>query len=231
MRHALLEKNITGRASLLGSCPEAVKSLEPATVLREPVFLGTITKGNTPKRESDEHRWSTLMVNAQAGNESDYRQLLTELTDVIYNFLRGRFGNHHFIEDCVQESLIAIHHARHTYDPRRFFRPWLFTIVRHKAIDTLRQQRTRQKAVDRYKGEQEVLSRTSHQSEAENEVSSGRLLESLSEQHREVLVLTKIIGYSIAETAEKLGISQSAVKVRVHRAIRKLEQLMETDEV
>jgi RNA polymerase sigma-70 factor (ECF subfamily) len=224
-------KNITGKTSLLGSCSDACKSLEPATVLSEPVFLGTITKGTTLKQESDENRWSAFMVNAQAGNESDYRQLLTELTDVIYNFLRSRFGNHHFIEDCVQESLIAVHQARHTYDPRRHFRPWLFAIVRHKAIDTLRQQRTRQKVVDQYKGEQEVLSRTSHQSEAENEVTKGRLLESLSVQHREVLILTKIIGFSIAEASEKLGISQSAVKVRVHRAIRKLEQLMEAEEV
>jgi RNA polymerase sigma-70 factor (ECF subfamily) len=227
----MAQKNITGKASLLGSCSDAFKSLEPATVLSEPVFLGTITKGTTLNQESDENRWSAFMVNAQAGNESDYRQLLTELTDVIYNFLRSRFGNHHFIEDCVQESLIAVHQARHTYDPRRHFRPWLFAIVRHKAIDTLRRQRTRQKVVDQYKGEQEILSRTSHQSEAENEVTKGRLLESLSVQHREVLLLTKIIGFSIAETSEKLGISQSAVKVRVHRAIRKLEQLMETEEV
>jgi RNA polymerase sigma-70 factor (ECF subfamily) len=181
-------------------------------------------------QESDEHRWSALMVNAQAGNESDYRQLLKELVNVIHNFLRRRFGNHHFIEDCVQEALIAIHQARHTYDPQRPFRPWLFAIVRHKAIDTLRQQRTREKVVDHYKREQEILSQTGKQGKFENEISEGRLLDSLSMQHKEVLVLTKIIGFSIAETAEKLGISEGAVKVRVHRAIRKLQQLLERDE-
>ena len=85
-------------------------------------------------QESDEHRWSVLMVNAQSGNESDYRQLLKELAIVIHKFLRRRFGNHHFIEDCVQEALIAVHQARHTYDPQRPFRPWLFAIVRHKAV-------------------------------------------------------------------------------------------------
>jgi len=222
---------MTYGAFLLGSHSETSKSPGPATTLDEPVFFGTHAKGITLKKESDEHRWSAFMVNAQAGNESDYRQLLTELTDVISRFLRSRFGHHHFIEDCVQESLIAIHQARHTYDPRRRFRPWLFAIVRRKAIDTLRRQSARQRVADRYRGEQEVLSQTSHQSEAENEVTKGRLLELLSVQHREVLVLTKIIGFSIAETAAKLAISESAVKVRVHRAIRKLEKLMETDEV
>jgi len=182
-------------------------------------------------QESDEQRWSALMVSAQAGNESDYRQLLKELVNVIHNFLRRRFGNHHFIEDCVQEALIAIHQARHTYDPHRPFRPWLFAIVRHKAIDTLRQQRRREKVVDHYKREQEILSQAGKQNEteSESEIIKGRLFELLSTQHEEVLVLTKIIGYSVAETAEKLGISESAVKVRVYRAIRKLQQLLEGD--
>jgi RNA polymerase sigma-70 factor (ECF subfamily) len=180
---------------------------------------------------SDEHRWSALMVNAQAGDESDYRQLLKELASVIQRFLRSRFGDHHFIEDCVQEALIAVHQARHTYDPQRPFRPWLFAIVRHKAIDTLRKQRTREKVVDRYKSEQDILLQAGHQSSSEVELSEGRLLASLSTQHREVLVLTKVIGYSIAETAEKLGISESAVKVRVHRAIRRLQQSLARDEL
>ncbi|NND57618.1 MAG: sigma-70 family RNA polymerase sigma factor [Xanthomonadales bacterium] len=198
--------------------------------LKEPVFLETVTKSTQTKRQSDEQRWRKLMGSAQAGNELDYRQLLSELTDVIYNFLRSRFGNHHFTEDCVQETLIAIHQARHTYDQSRPFRPWLFAIVRHKAIDTLRKQSTRQKMTRQYRGEQEILSQTNAQSEAESEMISGRLLDSLSEEYRDVLVLTKIIGFSVAETAAKLGISQSLVKVRVHRAIRKLSRLMEAEQ-
>lgn len=181
-------------------------------------------------RGTDEHRWSALMVNAQAGNDSAYRQLLKELANVIHNFLRSRFGDNTFIEDCVQEALIAVHHARHTYDSRRPFRPWLFAIVRHKAIDTLRQQRAREKVVDHYRREQEIQSQAGSQDSFESESFDGRLLESLSRQHKEVLILTKIIGFSVAETAAKLGISESAVKVRVHRAIRKLRLLLEKDE-
>jgi RNA polymerase sigma-70 factor (ECF subfamily) len=187
------------------------------------------TANTSIRSESDEQRWAELMVNAQAGNESDYRLLLTELTDVIYNFLRSRFGNHHFIEDCVQETLIAIHQARHTYDRRRTFRPWLFAIMRHKAIDTLRKQNTREKITDQYRGEQEILSQTNQQSEAESELIKGHLLDLLPPDYREALALTKIMGLSVAETAEKLGISKSLVKVRVHRAISKLSRLMEAD--
>jgi RNA polymerase sigma-70 factor (ECF subfamily) len=222
---------MTGKASLLGSFSSAFNNPTSTAILSKPIFMETVTNGILLKHKSDEQCWSKLMVSAQAGNESDYRQLLTELTDVVYNFLRSRFGNHHFIEDCVQETLIAIHQARHTYDRHRLFRPWLFAIVRHKAIDTLRKQNTRQRITNQFKVEQEILSRTSQQSEAENEIFKGRLLESLSVQYREVLILTKIIGFSITETAEKLGISESLVKVRVHRAIRKLKHMMEADKL
>lgn len=187
------------------------------------------TGDNSLQYESDEKRWSRLMVNAQAGDEKDYQVLLTELTQVIHGFLRNRFGIGHFVEDCVQETLIAIHQARHTYDRRRPFRPWLFAIVRHKAIDTLRKQRTRQKVTGQYQETQEVLEQTGQVNEAEAEITRSRLLDALPEPHREVLVLTKIIGFSVAETAERLGISQSLVKVRVHRAIRRLRHDMEAE--
>lgn len=220
---------MSGMAALRGSISPALNIPVSAAIRNASVFMERATANTGMRSESDEQRWAKLMVNAQAGNESDYRLLLTELTDVIYNFLRSRFGNHHFIEDCVQETLIAIHQARHTYDQRRTFRPWLFAIVRHKAIDTLRKQNTREKITDQYRGEQEILSQTNQQSEAESEMVKGHLLDSLPPDYREVLALTKIMGFSVAETAEKLGISKSLVKVRVHRAIRKLSRLMEAD--
>ena len=149
---------------------------------------------------------------------------------MIQRFLHSRFGNHHFIEDCVQEALIAVHQARHTYDPQRTFRAWLFAIVRNKAIDTLRRQRTRENTVDQYRRDHEVLSQTGMQDRSRSELLAGELLGLLPEQHKEILVLTKFIGFSVAETSEQLGISESAVKVRVHRAIRKLRHLLENDE-
>jgi len=220
---------MTDIASMLGSFSSTFNAPALTAILNEPLFMETLVTSTALNRESDEERWANLMVSAQSGDASAYRRLLTELTEVIYNFLRSRLGNQHFIEDCVQETLIAIHQARHTYDRHRPFRPWLFAIVRHKAIDTLRKQKTRQKITNRYKGEQEILSQTNQHSDVECEIIRGRLLDALSKEYREVLVLTKIIGFSIAETAEKLGISKSLVKVRVHRATRKLSHLLEAD--
>jgi len=221
---------VTKLTSLLGS--EAIPVTSPGAkhVLGTSVYAKK--QGDIPLQyKSDEQRWSRLMVNAQAGNESDYRELLSELTQVIHGFLRNRFGNGHFIEDCVQETLIAIHQARHTYDRHRPFRPWLFAIVRHKAIDVLRQQGTQQKTTSQYRDTQKVLGQHQQHDQVELEITNSRLLESLPKTHREVLVLTKFIGMSVAETAEKLGISQSLVKVRVHRAIRKLRTKIEAETI
>ncbi|MEM6581885.1 MAG: sigma-70 family RNA polymerase sigma factor [Pseudomonadota bacterium] len=176
---------------------------------------------------SDEIRWAKLMVSAQAGNEHDYRSLLTEISRATKHYLLSRFGAQHFIDDCVQDTLIAVHQARHTYDSRRRFRPWLFAIVRHKAIDTLRKQRSQRDLAEH----QEALMQEAQRDtiDLDNSVAQGQLLDGLSPQHKEVLTLTKFIGLSNAEAAAKLRISESAVKVRVHRAIGSLTRLMEAE--
>jgi RNA polymerase sigma-70 factor (ECF subfamily) len=181
-------------------------------------------------QDSDEQRWSALMVSAQRGNESDYRLLLGELAGVVQGFLRNRFGNHPLIEDCVQEALIAIHQARHTYHPDRPFRPWFFAIVRYAAIDTLRKQERRERVEGAYQREQKVFGQPVGHGAFGDERFDGSLLRALSRQHREVLVLTKVFGFSNAEAADKLDISESAVKVRVHRAIGKLRQMLAGNE-
>ena len=178
---------------------------------------------------SDEARWSALMQSAQNGNERDYQCLLRELSRVIDRYLRTRIGHHHFIEDCVQDTLVAIHKARHTYNPRRRFRPWLFAIVRHKAIDTLRRQRSQRDAVERYRQELQSRVMSPEEATADTRWLPGRLLEALSPQYREAITLTKINGLSTAEAAATLHISEGALKVRIHRAIGRLKRMVEAE--
>jgi len=173
--------------------------------------------------QSDEARWSALMSSAQSGNESDYRLLLSELSAVIIRYLHSRIGEHDFIEDCVQESLIALHKARHTYDPARRFRPWMFAIVKHKAIDMLRHDRGRKDLVETGQTPLDTVA------EPLDDDASGQLMGGLAPDDRQAITLTKIIGLSNAEAAGQLSISESAMKVRVHRAIHRLKRLMEAD--
>jgi RNA polymerase sigma-70 factor, ECF subfamily len=176
---------------------------------------------------TDEARWSALMLSAQSGHQAEYRLLLSELSGVIKGYLVTRIGHQHFLDDCVQEILIAIHQARHTYDPRRKFRPWLFAIVRHKAIDALRKQQSLEKLENLQAQESAEVAPAS----IENDAMSHSLINSLCTQHRDAITLTKLVGLSTAEAAAQLSISESALKLRIHRGINKLRQLMEAEQL
>ncbi len=174
-------------------------------------------------RARDEERWAGLMASAQAGDEDAYTRLLDDLYDVIARYVGRILGQSPWIEDCVQDCLMAIHRARHSYDRRRPFRPWLFTIVRHKAIDALRRDARRPEVLT------DVETVAPESDSAEHRLDAQRLLDLLSAPYRDALVLTKIRGYSIAEAAKATGVSAPAMKSRVHRAMRELVRLVEAD--
>lgn len=188
------------------------------------IALEAMPEAAAERYAEDEQRWSALMASAQAGNESDYRQLLGEVSELVSRYLQSRLGGYDFVEDCVQEVLIALHEARHTYDSRRPFRPWLFAIVRYKSIDAMRRAAVR----GRHTASSEPASQPSV-SGPEEALAGGSLLAQLPANLRQPLQLTKILGFSTAEAAGRLGISETALKVRVHRAIKRLRKLMEAE--
>jgi RNA polymerase sigma-70 factor (ECF subfamily) len=177
----------------------------------------------TSQQDEDEARWSKSMVAAHGGDKQAYEQLLRELGNTIEKYIRSRFGQLACIEDCVQESLLAIHLGRHTWDPRRRFRPWLFTIVHHKTVDLLRRASYAPSRRGTAPGTE--LDAASG-GDLANELLPGDLLNQLGPAHRDALVLTKIGGYSLAEAAARVGISETAMKSRVARAIRATAALL-----
>jgi len=190
--------------------------------------LATGGEPTRSQREGDEVRWADLMVRAQGGDSAAYRTLLGELADVAEAYLRRHFGAPPLLEDCVQECLLALHRARHSYDPRRPFRPWFFTIVRHKTIDVLRRRATRARH-EVVGAEPETRADEAVAAEGESVVEVSRFLAGLSPPHREALILTKLEGRSISEAARAAGISSAAMKSRVHRAIRLAQKMLEGD--
>ena len=162
------------------------------------------------------------MGSAQGGNQADYHTLLTELAQVLAKFLCTRIGNGHYVDDCVQEVLLAVHEARHTYDPARPFRPWLFAIARHKAVDHLRNQTRLREEPLPTEGEDWKADGT----ELEDLIGGGRMIGTLAAKYREPILLTKIAGLTGEEAARQLKISESTLKVRVHRGIKRLRNMM-----
>jgi RNA polymerase sigma-70 factor (ECF subfamily) len=183
-------------------------------------------------RQREEVRWADWMRSAQAGDGDAYRKLLGELEPVIGAYLSRMLGDPTLVEDCSQDALLALHRARDTWDPRRAFRPWLFTIVRHKALDTLR---SRKRWTQRIASEEDAedTAPDAHRADATQTpdvaMDAVRCLGGLDEKYREALVLTKLRGHTVTEAADVAGVSSTAMKTRVHRALRLVRKQFEKE--
>jgi RNA polymerase sigma-70 factor (ECF subfamily) len=160
------------------------------------------------------------MVAAQAGDASAYRRLLTEAAAWLQRYFLGRLPPV-MIDDVIQETLIAIHEKRHTYDPDRPFIAWLAAIARYKWIDALRSLKVRRTEVL-----DEDISVFVDEEAITSAWSLGRLLQSLKPAQSEVIRLVKLQGFSAEEASRATGQSVSLVKVNIHRGLRRLTSLI-----
>jgi RNA polymerase sigma-70 factor (ECF subfamily) len=85
-----------------------------------------------------EQKLSDLMERSQHGDRQAYHELLEISAKLIRSFLYRRLQYKQDIEDILQESLIAVHKSRHTYQANRAFKPWLFAITNYKLQDYFR---------------------------------------------------------------------------------------------
>ena len=173
---------------------------------------------------------TALMQKAQSGDQKAYKKLLDGVTPLLKSFLYKRIFDKDKIEDILQEILIGIHRARHTYRPEQPFENWMFGIARHKMIDYIRKQTRkddREFTTDKY----EFLNVTDPATAAKDkgeEVSSDlqKALATLPPQQQKIVVRAKIEGHSIADVAKEFDMSESAVKVTIHRSLKKLQSWM-----
>lgn len=171
--------------------------------------------------------WGRLMAAAQAGDAAAYRRLLTEILPFVRALIVRQIGRAD--EDAAQEALLSLHLVRHTYDPQRPFKPWLASIVRHRLLDELRRVKRRsakETTVEDFDVTAERLATNSNQ-EAIDEVQALRhALDQLPEAQRQAVLLVRLQDKSLAEAAVELGTSVGALKVSVHRALKRLKSLL-----
>ena len=172
-------------------------------------------------QDKDEHL-KGLLVRGLAGDASAYHAFLKELAGYLRAFLRRRLVQMpDEVEDLVQESLLAVHNQRHTYDARQPLTPWVYALARYKLVDLLR-RRTRTDMLNDPLDEESLLfvAADSEASDARRDV--AKLLNRLPERQRLPIVHMKLEGLSVAETAQRTGMSESAVKVGIHRGLKAL---------
>lgn len=178
--------------------------------------------GSGAAGDARELRLHALIVAAQAGDPVSYRDFLRETATLVRGFLRRRLTRlPDDVEDLVQETLLAVHNQRHTYDPAQPVTSWLHAIARYKLVDMLR-RRARSDALHEPIDDVDEGLLAADAQEGGVRRDLEKLLALLPEKQRLPIVYMKLEGLSVVETARRTGLSESAVKVGVHRGLKAL---------
>jgi RNA polymerase sigma-70 factor (ECF subfamily) len=172
-------------------------------------------------------RRSTWMAAAQAGDSVAYQTLLRDCIPVIKTVARRRGVAAAHVDDVVQDVLLTIHRARHTYDPNRSFTAWLCVITERRAIDLLRRIRRQD-----LREVHAPLAFESHVDQAADPArglayadAAGivtRAIAGLPARQREAVERIVLEERSLADAAALTQRSKSSLKVNLHRALKTL---------
>ena len=172
--------------------------------------------------KADDDSLRRAMALALQGDQAAYRLVLDQSRYWLLGFYRRRVPPG-MIEDLVQETLMSVHSKRQSFDPSRPYLPWLAAIARYRWVDALRRIRETddldEESAANESGEGDILAR----------LSIGRLLSHLPDRQANAIVLTRIEGHSVADAARICDQSENLIKVNVHRGLRKLAALVESE--
>jgi RNA polymerase sigma-70 factor, ECF subfamily len=170
-----------------------------------------------------------LWLRAQSGDETAYRQALALLASRLRGYLRRRLAAlPDEVEDLVQETLLALHLQRGTYDPTLPVSAWVLAIARHKLVDLWRRRGRRDALNDAIDDvDEHLLAIDVDDGGTRRDLQA--LLQELPSVQQQAIVLTKLEGLSVAEAASRTGASESAIKVQVHRGLKRLAALVRRD--
>jgi RNA polymerase sigma factor (sigma-70 family) len=187
-----------------------------------------VTQAEASRQADDaERQWAESMARAQSGDRVAYEQLLRACIPFIKRVARHQGVGPDGLDDVVQETLLSIHRARHTYDPGRSVMAWLGMIAQRRAIDALRRQRLRLR---------EVHAPAAYENYADHggcpDASMSPLgdtawlaaaVQDLPLRQREAVDLLVFQSRSLASAAIAAGRSTGSLRVSWHRALRTLQ--------
>jgi RNA polymerase sigma-70 factor (ECF subfamily) len=164
-----------------------------------------------------------LMQLAQQGDKKAYARLFQAIVPILKAFISRRLNGMTDVDDVVQDILLSIHRAGHTYDTDRPFKIWMFAIARHRLNDHLRL--VYKKGVFSEINIDEIsheIFDTDVTEDRDRREYLDKILESLPEKQKKIVTMMKLEGHSAEETAKAMKMKVSAVKVAAHRAYKAL---------
>jgi RNA polymerase sigma factor (sigma-70 family) len=166
---------------------------------------------------TSEAELKALMIGSLDGDALAHGLLLRALVPLLQAFYRRRVAEAD-VDDLVQDTMIAVHTRRETFDRGRPFTAWLYAIARYRAIDHYRRRRQTVAIED----VEAILVAEGFEEATNARMDVDNLLLTLSPKQARAIRDTHVDGKSVAEAAAGAGIGESDVKVSVHRGLRAL---------
>ena len=180
------------------------------------------TKEREAELAGNESRLRELLAQGLSGDAAAYHRFLKALSAHLRAYFRKRlYQRPDEAEDLVQETLLAVHNQRHTYRTDQPLTAWVHAIARYKLVDQLRARASREALTDPLDDELEVFA-SSDTDAAEARKDLHQLLAGLPDRQRLPIVHVKLEGLSVLEAAQLTGLSESAIKIGVHRGLKAL---------
>jgi RNA polymerase sigma-70 factor (ECF subfamily) len=175
---------------------------------------------------SDEAGLAEAMAAYQRGDMTAFETIFVDFRPGLTRYLRALARDAAVADDLLQETFLQLHRVRHTYQPPRPVRPWVYAIARHVFLMHRRaaHRRGRHEAIA-----DDALPEVPVSPEIESlgdRDAVEKALEKVPRERREPLVLHHVLGLSFREVGAVLGISEGAAKVRAHRAIAEIRAAM-----
>lgn len=140
----------------------------------------------------------------------------------IYNFFKKMTQNKMLSEDLTQEVFIKVLKYRTSYKKGNFT-SWIYTIARNIFSDYYQKQKKERTniAIENIKSSDEVII-----NDNEDEIKHLQIsLQKLNPSERELIIMHKIQGIKYKQLAEITGSSENALKVKIHRILKKLKDI------
>ncbi|MAF76916.1 MAG: hypothetical protein CME63_09500 [Halobacteriovoraceae bacterium] len=167
-----------------------------------------------------------LLIQTQEGNQESYKLFLKKVIPLIEKKVNKTVFNKSDRPDLIQEILMSIHQSLATYDSAYDVEPWLYTITQRRIIDYIRRIARHQKF-----NCTEEFDVTNHigQANIQSEMENYEILNILSNENRKAILLTKLYGHSTAEVAAELNIKENALRTRLSRAFKEIENYLKKE--
>jgi len=199
-------------------------------VLPLPAFGGKVAA--KPRVDYQNTPEGALVQRAQAGDETAFREIVERYQSKVFSIIHGIVRQRNDVEDIAQQVFAKIYLSLRSFDFRSSLITWIYKITVNECFDYLRKRKVRRLVYESDLSEDEARRVENSEPAADRQTPADsslvqrdyvvKLLTRVSEEERILLILKEVEGYSVEELAEKTGMNENTIKVKLFRARQKL---------